>query len=79
LESILRYDIRKVYLENLACGNAVIAAPVENLMDRQAAHRFTTGAWKSIKTLSHNHLDNSPLRYELPTLPQALLLLKNIN
>jgi len=34
-------------------------------------HSFTTGTWKSIKTLFHNHLDNSPLLYELPTLPQG--------
>ena len=46
-------------LKHQACGNAVIDAPVENLMDRQAAHRFTTGAWKSPRGLSHNHLDNS--------------------
>ena len=35
----------------------MIDASVENLMDRQATHRFTTSAWKSLR-LSHNHVDN---------------------
>lgn len=39
------------------CGNDMIDAHVENLMDSKAAHRFTTVAWKSLR-LSHNHLDN---------------------
>jgi len=45
------------FSSNMPCGNDMIDATVENLMDSKAAHRFTTLAWKSLR-LSHNHLDN---------------------
>jgi hypothetical protein len=75
------------YFVTGACGNAGIAAHGENLWTAPEsplsisellpvlAHRFPPIAWKSPRGLSHNPLDNSPLRYELPTFPQALLLL----
>jgi hypothetical protein len=51
---------------SMPCGNAMIDAPGENLMDRQAAHRFTPSAWKSLR-LSHNHLDNCSAVTHIPT------------
>ncbi|MCL0029380.1 hypothetical protein M1N19_00185 [Dehalococcoidia bacterium] len=35
-------------------------------MERQAAHRFTPSAWKSLR-LSHNHLDNCSAVTHIPT------------
>ena len=40
------------FSRKMPCGNDMIDTRVENLMDRQAAHRFTTVAWKSLR-LSH--------------------------
>jgi len=41
---------------NMPCGNAMIDAHVENLMDSKADHRFTTIAWTGLRP-AHNHLD----------------------
>ncbi len=64
---------------SMPCGNAMIDAPVENLMDSKADHRFTTFAWKSLR-LSHNHLDKCFSFIHIPTRPTATsLILKKQN
>jgi hypothetical protein len=56
------------FLRKRPCGNDMIGAHVENLMDSKAAHRFATIAWKSLR-LSHNHLDNYFAVIHIPTMP----------
>ena len=56
------------FLRKMPCGNDMIDALVENLMDSKADHRFTTSAWKSLR-LSHNHLDNCKAVIHILTRP----------
>ncbi len=60
------------------CGNDMIDAHVENLMDSKAAHRFTTVAWKSLR-LSHNHLDKCFAFTHIPTRPTTTNLISHKN
>ena len=62
----------------LPCGNDMIDAHVENLMDSKAVHRFTTVAWKSLR-LSHNHLDNCFAVTHIPTGPTTTNLISQKN
>ncbi len=62
------------YSRVLPCGNAMIDAPVENLMDNKVAHRFTTSAWKSLR-LSHNPLDKCFAFTHIPTRPTTTNLI----
>ncbi len=66
LQRLPRAQIRFFLASTIPCGNAMIDASVENLMDRQATHRFTTSAWKSLR-LSHNHVDNCFAVTHIPT------------
>ena len=56
------------FLRKMPCGNDMIDAHVENLMDSKADHRFATIAWKSLRH-SHNHLDNCKAVIHIPTRP----------
>jgi hypothetical protein len=56
------------FSRKMPCGNDMIDAHVENLMDSKSDHRFTTIAWKSLR-LSHNHLDNYFAVIHIPTRP----------
>ena len=45
------------FLRKMPCGNDMIDAHVENLMDSKADHRFATVAWTPKAFGAHNHLD----------------------
>ena len=57
-----------LFSNNMPCGNDMIDAYVENLMDSKADHRFTTITWKSLR-LSHNHLDKCKAFIHITTKP----------
>jgi hypothetical protein len=43
------------FSRKVPCGNDMIDATVENLMDSKADHRFTTITWITVKQLSTFH------------------------
>ena len=68
------YQALLIQKTSLPCGNAMIDAPVENLMDSKADHRFTTSAWKSLR-LSHNYLDKCKAFIHITTRPITINLI----
>ena len=57
------------FSRKMPCGNDMIDAHVENLMDSKADHRFATIAWTLKAFGVHNHLDKCFALTYIPTRP----------